>query len=206
MTATHVDSTASPAIGNSRAAGLLGVLASSVALAYCRSDDGRFLAVNQSLARKLGQTPEALAGREISGFVHPEDCNSGGRRTPEQRWLTSHGWRWITWEESILRDNEVNRAGILFIGHDTTRQRLVEEQFYKLSRVFDQAPVSMVITDAVGRVQYVNARFSATTGATLEQILDNGVDVLRAGHPDEVSYARFRQSVREGNVWKGELK
>jgi PAS domain S-box-containing protein len=64
----------------------------------------------------------------------------------------------------------------------------------------------MVITDAVGRVQYVNARFSATTGATLEQILDNGVDVLRAGHPDEVSYARFRQSVREGNVWKGELK
>jgi PAS domain S-box-containing protein len=52
----------------------------------------------------------------------------------------------------------------------------------------------------------VNARFSATTGATLEQILDNGVDVLRAGHPDEVSYALFKEAVRAGHEWKGELK
>ncbi|HUG11239.1 MAG TPA: PAS domain S-box protein [Opitutaceae bacterium] len=206
MTVANAESSRTTALAECRAASLLGVLASSVALAYCKGHDGRFLAANQSLARKLGQLPESLTGREVAEFIHPEDADSGARRSLEQRWLTSHGWRWITWEESPLRDGAGNVSSLLYIGHDTTRKRLVEEQFYKLSRAFDQAPVSMVITDAEGRVQYVNARFTATTGSTLEQILDNGVDVLRAGHSDEVSYATFRESVGAGNEWKGELK
>ena len=194
--------------GGAPAEDLLGAWGGSGDLCYCRDEGGRILAANLALARKLGQALDLLRGRAAAEFVHPEDPapppESAAVRL-EQRWLTPQGWRWITWDETVLRQPGGTFLGVRAVGHDTTRQRLAEEQFFKLSRAFDQAPVAMVITDMRGRVQYVNARFTHTTGRTLEQILEENMDVLREGHPDGASYEQFWETVRAGREWRGEL-
>eukprot|EP01035_Chromulina_nebulosa_P061275 gene61275-biopygen44482 len=86
-----------------------------------------------------------------------------------------------------------------------TRQRIAEEQFYRLSRAVEQSPVSIVITDLEGRVQYVNSKFTAVSGRTLEDLIDDNVEVLRDGHPDEISYRKFWDTIRTGTEWRGEL-
>jgi PAS domain S-box-containing protein len=91
------------------------------------------------------------------------------------------------------------------VGHDITRRRLAEEQFHKLSSAVEQSPIAIAITDAEGGVQYVNAKFTAATGLTLETILDRELDVLREGHASEETYQEFRTHVRAGNEWRGEL-
>jgi len=183
----------------------LGRWGESTDLCYLRDTAGLILAANPALARKLGQTPDALRGRAVGEFRHPADAAAppAGATRVEQRWLTPQGWRWITWDEAVMAAND--GGGVRAVGHDTTRQRLAEEQFFKLSRAFDQAPVAMVITDTAGRVQYVNARFTLSTGRTLEQILDEQLDVLREGHPDDASYAQFQATVAAGREWRGEL-
>jgi two-component system, cell cycle sensor histidine kinase and response regulator CckA len=74
-----------------------------------------------------------------------------------------------------------------------------------LSRALEQSPVSIVITDLDGHAQYVNSKFTAVTGRTLEDILDRNIEVLRDGHTDSASFENFCTTVRAGGEWRGEL-
>ncbi|MDP1578926.1 MAG: PAS domain S-box protein [Candidatus Didemnitutus sp.] len=195
---------------------LLGAWASSAALVYCRDWEGRILAGNQTFARKFGFAVGDLAERSVTTLLHQDDAsaiqnaNADLVREPhcaafESRWLTPQGWRWIAWEETVLLDPEKRPYGARSVGHDITRQHLAEERNFKLSGAVEQSPVAIVITDALGNVQYVNAKFTEATGYTLEHLLDDDVCVLREGHPDEHSYQQFWETVQSGREWRGEL-
>ena len=195
---------------------LLGAWAGSAALVYCRDWQGRILAGNQAFAGKFGCTAADLQGRPLGQLLHQDDrpvlaasdrqlLSPPHRTAGESRWLTPQGWRWISWEESTLLNDHGTPIGVRAVGHDMTRQRMAEEQYYTLSNAVEQSPVAMVITDADGKVQYVNAKFTEVTGHTLEHILDNNVSVLREGHPSEISYEEFWSTIRAGREWRGEL-
>jgi PAS domain S-box-containing protein len=195
---------------------ILGAWAASAALVYCRDWQGHIMAANRAFARKFGCVAAELPGRPAATFLHPDDAPTLSSADTallsppycaarESRWLTPQGWRWIAWEESVVHDKAGQIVGVRAVGHDITRQRVAEEQYFKLSRAVEQSPVAMAITDAEGHVQYVNAKFTQVTGYTLEQILDNDVQVLREGHPDEASYLKFQETVRAGGEWRGEL-
>ena len=195
---------------------LLGAWTGSAAFVYCRDLAGRFLAANEAFARKFGRPCDQIPGKPVAGIVHQDDVRSFARadeavqRAPhttahEQRWLTPQGWRWVDWEESAIFNVEGRIIGVRAVGHDITRRRLAEEQFHKLSSAVEQSPIAIAITDAEGNVQYVNAKFTATTGLTLETILDRELDVLREGHASEEAYQEFRARVRSGLEWRGEI-
>jgi two-component system, cell cycle sensor histidine kinase and response regulator CckA len=195
---------------------LLGAWTGSAAFAYCRDLSGHFMAANEAFARKFGRPADQLRGKAVPGLVHLDDIKSFARadetvqRPPhtlahEQRWLTPQGWRWIDWEESAIFDVEGRIIAVRAVGHDITRRRLAEEQFHKLSSAVEQCPIAIAITDADGNVQYVNGKFTATSGLTLETILDREIDVLREGHSGEEAYQEFRAQVRTGREWRGEL-
>jgi len=198
------------------AVNLLGEWANSTTPAYCRDLCGRILAANGAFARKFGQPLHELAGRDTTRFINPDDLASYEAAEAElarpphaaassHRWLTPQGWRWISWEELTLFDAEGTPVAVRAIGHDITRQRLAEELYYKLSRAVEQSPVGMVITDAEGRVQYVNPKFTEVSGLTLEDILDRNIPVLREGHATDEDYERFWSVIRAGGDWQGEL-
>jgi len=188
----------------------------SQAPVYCRDFQGRILIGNAAFARKFGRPTVELEGLPVTQCLHPDDVavfKTGTGRTGvlatetarTHRWLTPQGWRWFTWEETPLPPGDSESPGIRAVGRDITRQRLAEELYLKLSRAVDQSPVSIVITDAEGRVQYVNPRFVQVSGCTLEDILDRNLPVLRDGHPDDESYQQFWATVRAGREWQGEL-
>ena len=195
---------------------LLGAWAGSAALVYCRDWNGRILATNPAFARKFGCNAAEMSGRPLASLLHMDDASAlttadaelhraTQRVARESRWLTPQGWRWISWEENTLLDEQSRPIGVRSIGHDITRQRVAEEQYFKLSSAVEQSPVAMAITDAKGQVQYVNAKFTEATGYTLEQMLDNQLQVLREGHPDDVSYQKFWETIQAGREWRGEL-
>jgi PAS domain S-box-containing protein len=195
---------------------LLGAWTGNAAFAYCRDLTGNVRAANEAFARKFGRTADQINGRPVMGFVHLDDvksflrANAELQRSPhtathEQRWLTPQGWRWIDWEESAIFNTEGAIVAVRAVGHDITRRRLTEEQFHKLSSAVEQSPIAIAITDAEGQVQYVNSKFTATSGLTLETILDREIDLLREGHATEESYQEFRSCVRAGREWRGEI-
>jgi PAS domain S-box-containing protein len=196
--------------------GWLGAWETSADLAYCRDLQGNLLAANLSFARKFGRAAANLTQARVADFLHPDDAAAWHPLTPEldrpphravaeHRWTTPQGIRWFAWEESALRNDADAVVAVRAVGRDITRQRLAEEQFYRLSRAVEQSPVSIVITDVDGHPQYVNSKFMAMSGHTLEEILDRRIEVLRDGHPDERSYQEFWKTIRAGGEWRGEL-
>jgi len=193
----------------------LGPWVNSADPAYCCDLTGRILAVNNSFARRFGRAATGLTGLPVAEFIHPDDAAtfasamaevevSPDRVGREQRWMTPQGVRWYAWELVALRTDGVPTA-VRVTGRDITRQRLAEEQFYRLSRAVEQSPVAIVITDLEGHAQYVNRKFTEVSGRTLEDILDRDIDVLRDGHADEASYRKFWETIRAGGEWRGEF-
>lgn len=185
--------------------------------AYCRDAEGQILAANLSFARKFGRNAATLVGTSVAELIHGDDLPAlhgtvtellrpPHRATGQHRWNTPRGVRWFAWDENALHDDAGTLLAIRAVGRDITRQRLAEEQFFRLSRAVEQSPVSIAITDLDGRAQYVNAKFIAVTGLTLEVILDRHIEVLRDGHPDESSYRRCWETLRGGGEWRGELE
>jgi PAS domain S-box-containing protein len=194
----------------------LGPWENSADPAYCRDLSGRLLSANLSFARKFGQSVAALPGMDLKHFIHPDDqaamaanerelARPPHRATCDRRGLTPQGVRWFAWEKTALHDESGAIVAIRAVGRDITRQRLAEEQFYRLSRAVEQSPVAIVITDPDGRAQYVNQKFTDVSGRTLEEVLDRNLSVLRDGHPNEDSYEKFWATVRAGGEWRGEF-
>ena len=188
----------------------------SVELVLVRSPEGRILAVNEAFARKFGIPRPAWTGRNPAALLHPDDVadwtaatarivHPPYRGSHEHRWQTAQGTRWLSWEELAVRDGEGSIVAYRAVGRDVTKRRLAEEHYHKLANAVDQSPFSIVVTTPDGRVQYVNPKFTFSTGYTLEEIFEKEIPVLREGHANDESFREFEQTVAEGRKWSGEL-
>ena len=74
-----------------------------------------------------------------------------------------------------------------------------------LSAAVEQAADSIVITDASGRIQYVNPAFTAMTGYTKEEILGQNPRLLKSGRHPLTFYQELWKSIQSGKVWQGEV-
>jgi PAS domain S-box-containing protein len=87
------------------------------------------------------------------------------------------------------------------------RERVrADDLIRKLSLAVDQSPASVVITDTVGRIEYVNRRFVQVTGHTEEEALGRTPRLLKSGETPERVYRDLWRTIREGRVWQGELR
>ncbi len=94
--------------------------------------------------------------------------------------------------------NEVLETEIL-------ERRRVEIELRKLSRAVEQSPVSIVITDTEGNIEYVNPRFTQITGYTFEEVLGQNPRVLKSGELPEVLYTELWRTITAGGEWRGEF-
>ncbi len=88
------------------------------------------------------------------------------------------------------------------------QERQVREQgefIRKLSRVVEQSPVAIMITDTTGRIEYVNPKFTHLSGYTTAEALDNNPRILKSGETPPEEYKRLWGAIVEGQEWRGEL-
>ncbi|MCF8303629.1 MAG: PAS domain S-box protein [Bacteroidales bacterium] len=86
------------------------------------------------------------------------------------------------------------------------RNKRIEEEVRKLSVSVQQSPVSVVITNTEGQIEYVNPKFTQLTGYTLKEVYKKNPRILKSGHTPKEEYQRLWQTIKSGNEWKGELR
>ena len=69
----------------------------------------------------------------------------------------------------------------------------------------EQAADGIVITDADGKIQYVNPAFTAITGYTSEEAAGQYTRLLKSGHHPVAFYEELWSTIRSGQVWQGEV-
>lgn len=80
-----------------------------------------------------------------------------------------------------------------------------EAELLRLSRAIEQSPVSIIITDTDGRIEYVNPKFVATTGYSADEVRGQNPRILKSGETSAEEYARLWQALTQGREWSGEL-
>jgi PAS domain S-box-containing protein len=99
---------------------------------------GRFLYVSPSYCRVFGKTEAELLFQAFMPLVHEEDLPATLKAmeklsaspyavTFEQRALTAGGWRWFSWSDTAVLDENGQVAEIIGVGRDITERKQAEE-------------------------------------------------------------------------------
>ena len=91
------------------------------------------------------------------------------------------------------------------IARDIRESKRAEEKVQKLSLAVEQSPVTVVITDKEGEIEYVNARFYELTGYTKEEVIGKNPSLLKSDKHSKSFYEELWNTILSGKVWKGEM-
>ena len=80
------------------------------------------------------------------------------------------------------------------------------EHIGKLSQAVEQSPLSIVITDLFGNIEYVNPWFTKTTGYTYEEVIGKNPRILKSGNIEQEYYKELWETISAGKEWRGEFK
>ena len=180
--------------------------AGSVILVLSR--DGRVLEFNpaaeafHSFQRGEPVGADFMAALPFAGDWNGPGAPSSGEGTLQ---MLSGDERTLLWSISPFVDAEGARAGWVVVGQDITARRQAEQNMRKLSYVVEQNPISILITDPHGVIEYANHKFVETSHYELEDLLGKSFDFLQTSALTTEEYQRLQQTLAEGGVWQGEL-
>jgi diguanylate cyclase (GGDEF)-like protein/PAS domain S-box-containing protein len=83
--------------------------------------------------------------------------------------------------------------------------RMNRQKLMLLSQAVEQSPVSVIICDQEGRIEYVNAQFEKISGYPAEEVLGKNPGTFKSGETSADTYAYMWRELRAGREWRGEL-
>ncbi len=69
----------------------------------------------------------------------------------------------------------------------------------------ETAADAILITDQQGTILWINHAFSAMTGYSKEEVLGKTPRILKSGKHDAAFYRQFWQTIKSGQIWRGEF-
>jgi PAS domain S-box-containing protein len=94
---------------------------------------------------------------------------------------------------------------ILAVIIDITERQKKEELITKLSKGIEQSPVSVVITDLDGNIEFTNPKFTESSGYSFDEVKGLNQRILKSGHTDDNMYKKLWETILKGEVWHGEF-
>ncbi len=104
---------------------------------------------------------------------------------------------------SIQSQDGVQAA--IWVSFDITEQKLAENNYRKLSQAVEQSPVSIIISDRFGTIEYANPHFSSTSGYGLEEVYGQNVRIFKSGEHTSEFYRDIWETLSAGRRWIGEI-
>src|ERR1035437_3284522 len=110
-----------------------------------------------------------------------------------------------TWYNTIFNDEEGKMASVMSLVDDITERKKTENELRKLSRAVEQNPISIVITDINGVIEYGNPKVSTISGYTPEELIGKKPDIFKSDETPDVVYKELWTTILSGKEWQGEM-
>lgn len=140
---------------------------------------------SSELGRKLGSLFEGATNNLVERWYH----------TPagERRFLF------------LRRSCDVQRKTCFVIGVDRTARKLREEEIERLSRIIQESPISVMVTDPAGIIEYANPHVARVTGFSVDELLGKKPNVLKSNQVPQSVFEQLWATISQGRTWRGEI-
>ncbi|MDK2846684.1 MAG: hypothetical protein PWP34_37 [Desulfuromonadales bacterium] len=106
---------------------------------------------------------------------------------------------------TAMRSPRGKTVGYLGIAQDITTSKRQEDALRKLSQAVEQSPTAVVLTDPDGNIEYVNPKFTQTTGYSQEEVIGKNPRFLKSGETSSEEYRDLWDTITVGKEWRGEF-
>ena len=134
--------------------------------------------------------PIQLGGR-LWGFIGFDDCRTERHWSPLEIGTLRMAAEAVG--SALLR--------MVTVGH----LRRAEFEQVRLATAIEQSAETIVITDAEGRIEYVNPAFEAITGYSRKEVMGKTPSILKSGKHEADFYKHLWSEIRVGRVWAGHI-
>jgi len=188
----------------------------SADLMYTVDADGNITSVNRVVETLLGYTVEEALKRNFRDIVDPEymalteknlkdkvDCRVD-RTGPYEILVRTQEGRpvWLEINSRII-DKSRQPLEITATARDITERKRAESARKRLLAAVENAGETIVVTDAVGTILYVNPAFEATTGYTRQEAVGKNARILKSGKHDKSFFEEMWKTLAGGDPWRG---
>jgi PAS domain S-box-containing protein len=152
----------------------------------------------------------------IERIIHPDDRHllqevaldlAPSRGIDMVRWIRRDGsMLWSDIRHVLLRDERGDVVGVEGIARDVTERIVAERRFRQLSAAVEQSPVSVLITDTAGTIEYVNPAFERQTGFSREEAIGRTPRILKSGEHPPQFYAGLYAALARGEEFRAEMR
>lgn len=174
-------------------------------------DGGTIVDINPSAEKISGYKANEVIGKSILNFVYDDSkdfvksiLNTDFSGVFETEIICSDNSTLIAEvEANNVIINDKKHSVVAF--RDITKHKKTEEEILSLSWVVKQSPVSIVITDLDGKIEYVNPKFCEVTGYTFEEAIGKNPSILKSEHTKSEDYKNLWETISNGETWRGEF-
>ena len=172
---------------------------------------GSLVFVNHAWESLTGRSSRDCLGLTLTGFF-PPDCREQvervlGDRSGEHQELSTRiehaDGRTV---RIVLTTSPITAGGVVAVLRDVTREHEYQEELSKLSIVASSTSNLVVITDALGRIDWVNPAFEITTGHRLDEVRGRTPgSFLQGADTDQEAIGRIRAAIHERRATSEEI-
>jgi len=176
--------------------------------------NGEIVMANPIVEHSLGYASTSIAGKSIFSLYQPEKIDEfsklisqaiiQGSAVSTIPFISKTGDLFQA-ESRILRGKWGGRDMLFSISRDVTEREKSLEIARKFMYAVEQSPVSVVITDLGGNIEYVNPKFGEITGYSYEEIVGKSPNILKTGHTSDREYKILWETISKGREWTGEF-
>jgi PAS domain S-box-containing protein len=179
---------------------------------------GHFLQINEEFCRFTGYTEAELATVNYLRLVLAESkadyeenfsrllAGEISKFKADNLYLHKEGGAvWGRTTIRLLRDDSGNALYFLVLVENISERKHYEDRLDKLHKAIEQSPVSIVITDSSGKIEYANPFFCSLTGYELAEVVGQNPRVLKSDMHDQAFYQHLWQTITAGKTWQSEI-
>ncbi len=180
--------------------------------------DFRIVDVNAAFLSDTGLTRDEVIGKTCHEVTHRSSVPCSAPDEPCPLCDTVKLGRYSTYEHvhynaagekiyaevstSPIKDDSGQVVRVIHVSRNVSARKAAEMEMRKLSTAVEKAADVIVITDANGRIEYVNPAFESVTGYTREEAEGKTPRILKSGLHGEEFYRELWDTILSGNTYR----
>ncbi len=89
---------------------------------------------------------------------------------------------------------------------EVEQRKKTQKELDKFVQVIEQTPISVMITDTKGNIEYINPFVTKKTGFSKKDLIGKSPNILKSGYQDSDFYRGLWDTISNGKTWQGEFQ